>query len=540
MCNNTEFPTWEAESIKSILELEFVELRLLIINDQNKESASIAFIKKIRQVFSNKLFWAIYNKIIDGVPDALKQINLSKQLTGVERINCKIIKKGKFSQYFSSDSISQIKLYNLDFILRFGFDIIKGEILDVPKYGIWSFHHGNNEKYRGMPSCFWEIYNNDDITGAILQRITNTLDNGVVLKKGFFRTNKLSLKANRELVYTSSSIWASSVCLDIINNKADYFNHKPKKTSARLYKIPNNKQMIYFFYTLLKNLLKKIIYRFFISQYWFIGTIDGKISELFHKSNYHDITWINNIGNNQFADPFIIESKGKSVILCEQIDNNDKGVISYLLLNDDGIKIGVSIDKIHHLSFPYIFFHNGSIYCMPEQYEKNEISIFKAIDFPLKWKKVHTILSNITAVDPAIIYYNDRWWLFFTLQGDDSNLFIYHSDDLFGQYIVHLCNPVKNDPRSSRSAGNIYIHKDDLYRPAQTCVKYAGEGIVINKILDLTTESFSEEIISTISTNNIDSNIDGVHTISHCNEKIAIDAMIFNYRFSWIKNLNAI
>ena len=40
------------------------------------------------------------------------------------------------------------------FMLRVGFNIIRGEILNVPKYGVWSFHHDDEVKYRGGPAGY--------------------------------------------------------------------------------------------------------------------------------------------------------------------------------------------------------------------------------------------------------------------------------------------------------------------------------------------------------------------------------------------------
>ena len=68
--------------------------------------------------------------------NSLKNFDLSETLINVDKIKCKIIKKGKYSQYFERHDIDKIKNYKLDFILRFGFGTIRGDILDVAKYGM--------------------------------------------------------------------------------------------------------------------------------------------------------------------------------------------------------------------------------------------------------------------------------------------------------------------------------------------------------------------------------------------------------------------
>ena len=68
--------------------------------------------------------------------------------------------------------LKKSKKKTYDLILRHDFNIIKGEILNSSKYGIWSFHHGDTSKYRGG-SGFWEIINNEPTTGVTLLKLNN-------------------------------------------------------------------------------------------------------------------------------------------------------------------------------------------------------------------------------------------------------------------------------------------------------------------------------------------------------------------------------
>ncbi len=81
-------------------------------------------------------------------------------------------------------------------MLRFGFGILKGDILNVSKLGIWSFHHADVDKFRGGPTAFWDIYYNHPLNGAILQKINNKLDQGSILKAGYLKSVDHSFKHN--------------------------------------------------------------------------------------------------------------------------------------------------------------------------------------------------------------------------------------------------------------------------------------------------------------------------------------------------------
>ena len=52
-------------------------------------------------------------------------------------------------------------------------------------------HHGSDLNYRGGPSGFWEVYNSDDMSGYIIQQLTEELDNGNILFRGPYQPKNL-------------------------------------------------------------------------------------------------------------------------------------------------------------------------------------------------------------------------------------------------------------------------------------------------------------------------------------------------------------
>jgi methionyl-tRNA formyltransferase len=72
--------------------------------------------------------------------------------------------RGRFSEYFSASDIALITGHKLDFILRFAFGIVRGAILRAPRYGVWSFHHDDEVRYRRGPPAFWEIHRGEGVT----------------------------------------------------------------------------------------------------------------------------------------------------------------------------------------------------------------------------------------------------------------------------------------------------------------------------------------------------------------------------------------
>jgi hypothetical protein len=73
-------------------------------------------------------------------------------------------------------------LESVDIGIRFGFGIVIGDALRAPQHGIVSFHHGDITEYRGRPAGFWEFVNGENSAGVTIQRLTDSLDGGEVVK----------------------------------------------------------------------------------------------------------------------------------------------------------------------------------------------------------------------------------------------------------------------------------------------------------------------------------------------------------------------
>jgi len=73
-------------------------------------------------------------------------------LLDLERMECAVMKRGRYSEYFTDEDIERIRAFKLDFLVKFGFGITRGAILDVARYGVWSFHHDDEARYRGSPA----------------------------------------------------------------------------------------------------------------------------------------------------------------------------------------------------------------------------------------------------------------------------------------------------------------------------------------------------------------------------------------------------
>ena len=476
----------------------------------------------------NKLFWMIYMFYIRGRLKSSKRIDLSEQLKAFQKIECQTIRKGKYSNYFSADDIQKIRDFQLDFILRFDFGIIRGDILTVARYGIWSFHHDDEEKYRGTPPCFWEIYFDDKVTAAVLQRLTEKLDSGIVLYKAFLKTQPSYVK-NRDQLFSESSKWPYLLCINLLNNKIDKINNSPSVTKAPIYKVPTNWQFVKFM--IKSNLLKlrEFFKWLFYVNYWNIGIANGHISS-FLSDQKPEINWYPLTSKKVFlADPFAfcdIDNPSKLHIFFETYDfRKSKGIIQYTCFDKEFSSPVTVIEEVNHLSYPYIVQNEEEIFIIPECFESKTVASYVVKTFPYKWERKHEMIHNFEGVDNTVIKRDGLYWMFTSdkREGLSYNLKIYFADALNGNWIPHPNNPVKSDIRSSRSAGTPFEFNNSLYRPSMDNSESNEGRIVINKITRLTTTEFEEVAVKTVFPYESSCYPDKIHTICSSGKYTVVD-----------------
>lgn len=534
-CNGYTFQKWQAETIR-LLNANGIQPTLMIVDDNPEER--LPFLKKIWSYPYKNLLFRFYARF-GKQPNAKQSVDLTNDLTGVEVLRCKTTHKG-FSEYFSEKDIKIINDFHLDFIIRFGFGIVKGEVLNVAKYGVWSYHHDDEQKYRGVPSCFWEIYQSDPINGAILQRLTSRLDSGIILKKGWFSTINHSWAANTSQLLSGTTEWTLQVCKDIQNEKAEYFKAMESSSKAPLRFVPGNFTMFIFLCKILKNKILFHYREFFRPEIWNIGYVKmpvQKFAESKLNGEKPPVQWLPKVKLGTYlADVFTYEKNGEDQLLCEWYDYHKRqAFISGFSLFSPQWENGIppsAIHESHHQSFPFVFEYDGNLFCLPESYESRELKLYRFNKEKEHFTYFKTLIKEIEAVDPILFDYEGRWWLFFTSRNySNTKLYAWYAQNPLENFLPHANNPVKTDIRSARCAGTIFKMKGKFIRPAQDCSTTYGSRICLNRIEKLTPSEFLETTIGFLEPSQNTPYNKGLHTLSFTPKHTFIDGK--QYKFVW-------
>lgn len=250
------------------------------------------------------------------------------------------------------------------------------------------------------------------------------------------------------------------------------------------------------------------------------------------------------------ADPFLFEKNGVVFLFYEAYDLiQRRGKIGYSVLKE-GKKpspINIVIEEPHHLSFPFIFEHNGDIFIMPETCEANNIKLYKAIDFPNKWEMSKTIVDGIFTCDTVIADLSPDKKYLLTSEMYRKNVpnnnyascwvknKLFSIDKEFD--ILDQGTLVAEGDYGIRNAGNFIRYKNFIYRVGQNCkARLYGRGLVFYEVKSFEPYIETEKLAidCTIFSDHISrrskNEIIGVHTYNNSENYEIID-------FSEIKNV---
>ena len=482
---------------------------------KNINSLSLRIIKRIENWYSRKM-----NLIEDY---NVKYFDSSK----IKKVKYNVTHLNNFNRVCLLDEdIEKIKKFELDIIIRCCGYILDGNILKVPKFGILSFHHGDNNNYRGGPPGFWEIYDKSNTSGFIIQKLDKNLDGGIKLLEGNF-VSGINYAHNENILLKNSIFYFQNLLEFISKYKKlpDIIKNKPY--NKKIYKTPNILKLLIYIIKIYPKLIKKFFFKILGNKK--IWSVIYNNQSFMEDINFNNFIKIKNYKNTFLADPFIHQLNNKKYLFAEEYDFNRSlgSIVVYEIRNKDYERLGTCLKENFHLSYPYIFKYENEIYMIPETAEIYEIRIYKCIQFPLKWKFHKTIKKNLQAVDSMIFYKNNFWWLLtnisYNRNSNFSHLDIFYSDNpLSDNWTSHKMNPIIFDVNRSRNGG-IIIDNNDVYRVNQSpsFTEY-GSQLSINKLEQITPEIYEERLVKSIKPNFKD-NLIGTHHFNSNGKIITLD-----------------
>jgi hypothetical protein len=512
-----EVPKWIEKVITDIIHADFVELKVVIVN--NNYLPKLTHKKNYKNFLYKQYCNFDYRYYSTKVKEnAFDNIYIESSIT---QLNNKIDVIRLNSNGLSSLEIETLRKEGLDVIIQFGVSEITTHLISLSKNGIWYYPHDNFGKgYIAEPKFFRAMFNKNNPLEISLNSILKGSEKSNVIYKTQSSVTRDSLYFNSNAVYWKSSDFILRKLRDLNEGKIekvkDYSSVTEKKNESKL---PNNLETINLLFNLGLEKLKSRI----SNEQWFLAL--KKIND-----KAEDYTIIKPPLDRFYADPFIIKKNNRTYIFFEElIYRKGKGDISVLEIDTEANSYSTPVtvlDKPYHLSYPFLYEWENEIYMIPETSGNRTIELYKATNFPYEWELEKILIEDINAVDATVIHYNNKFWMFANvfIEGSSSldELHIFFSNSLFGEWKPHKMNPVVSNASSARPAGNLFVKDGKLIRPSQNCSFSYGYSVKFNEIVDLSEEAYSEKLLYEMKPDWYKNN-KGTHTYNFNDEYEVID-----------------
>ena len=544
LLNGGELPAWVVEVLEQIAQSNFARVQLVVYWAPlgHKQSLLRRVIGAVRKKSARRgLLFRLYvrwdRRRTRGRDDPFRKMDCGAFLNQIESMRVAPLSKRAVDR-FPSEAIEQIRSMELDVLIRFGFNILRGEILEAARYGVWSYHHEDNEFYRGGPPCFWEVVEGNAITGAMLQVLTEDLDAGRVLTKGCFRTHPSgSWSRNRMQPYWGASTFAIEKLRQLHEQGWEQVEKEiapaaPYRGRRGIYTMPTNGQMVRW---LGRKLARSAIAaatwlpRRLRIDHWMLGVHSGERTRL-TKGGTEEIgrfRWVQSPRGHFYADPFLFRHQGSTWLFFEDYDYRSRrgSIAAAAVLADGTLSPAVRVlERPYHLSYPCIFEDGGEVYMIPETREHGTVEMYRCKAFPREWELVREFLQA-SAVDTTVWSEGGVHWFFVTMRerrGGGLQLWLFSSRGIEEDWQPHPVNPISTDIRSSRGGGAIFREGTRLMRPSQDCSGNYGRSFTLNEILVLNEREYRERPCGTVEAplgmigTHTYGRLDGVEAIDGC------------------------
>jgi len=275
--------------------------------------------------------------------------------------------------------------------------------------------------------------------------------------------------------------------------------------------------------------------KYIYSHNWNIGFSATTPESLIKKGQLERIKWLKHSYKDRFfADPFVVNSDDSIInVLVEELPFSEKkGRIARLIIDNKSkrlIERHTILELESHLSYPAFHKLNGKIYLFPENSASGKLSVYEYNENSNSVIKTGIMISE-PMTDATLFNYNNEYWLFASkVPESNEKLFLYHSENFQGEYTcTNNGGPIVTGLSSSRPAGNIFTIDGNIYRPAQNSSERYGAGMMIQQIVKLSKDEFTEKNILSITPHSFKYNL-GTHTINFYEGGCVVDGYGYLY-----------
>ncbi len=290
--------------------------------------------------------------------------------------------------------------------------------------------------------------------------------------------------------------------------------------------------------------------RFLLREYWNIGVVGQSVQDIARRGIVAGVRWLPPPPRGTIlADPACLaHADGGRTLFAEWLDHRaPRGEIwaATLAPGEDPVRARFAplLAGPRHMSYPRPFTVGGRRLLMCESWRSGGIPLWEH-DGGRKaggreaggreaggredgWRPLAPLLAGRQPLDPTLLRWQGRWWLFCTLCDDQPNarLHIFHAPAVADAHPPetrppeilapdtwppdswppdswppalwepHAANPVRVDSAGARPAGPLFLLDGLPVRPGQDSSRTYGGAVVLHAITRLTPDAYEERVL---------------------------------------------
>lgn len=187
------------------------EIKVALLCEETLYAWQIRALEKMLDESDTQIEYVVVNRERNGIREKIERVRRAKAyalMAGLRRLSAAFLGEEQLHRSVRAEDVQCLqqaeffgciptpseglgvelptdvvdRISSCDVIVRFGFGIIKGNVLTAPKHGVLSYHHGDIRRYRGRPAGFWEFMQGVDECGITLQQLAPELDKGRIVR----------------------------------------------------------------------------------------------------------------------------------------------------------------------------------------------------------------------------------------------------------------------------------------------------------------------------------------------------------------------
>jgi hypothetical protein len=427
--------------------------------------------------------------------DPLTPVDATELLADVPALEVRAIPRGDGFE-LDPEALEALRGHQLDVLLQVGGGgPLEGTALAVARLGLWSFGHEDQARC-GIPPFFSELVASTPVSETRL--VARSAAGTRVLLRSVGSTNANSLHRNRVGALWKSSLLPARAVGAFAAGREPPFDGGASSDATDAHRRPGPLAIARLGWSIAARVARNRAKLRRADRVWFIA-LRRRAAESVANDPLAGFVQVPLPADRFYADPMLVRVGDEHHLFFEDADRaTGLGAISWCAVHSDGTTGPVRriLEADTHHSYPFVFAWRGAYYMIPETSEKRTVELYRAIDFPLRWQLEKVIFQDVAAVDTTVFEHRGRLWLFAAMSPSgaalNDELFLFHAEDLGGEWRAHPMNPIVSDVRRARPAGPLFWEGDALYRPGQDCAGDYGAAFWLNRIDELDEQRYRE------------------------------------------------